>query len=695
MRTEPGSRTSSLLWQEVRARAIDDHLEADRRAGGERTAAVFRWLFVIVFAGLNNWVGLAGSGSVVGVNVTLVTWSVANLGISAALWRRYRPGRRFSASTLLLDGLVAASVLYFGRPGESPYFQAFVLLVVLTAIRLGTVASLAAAVVAALLYITLGHESSVAVEAGTVFLYFVVATSSAYLTVELERERRMAVARAAQADALREMSVNMASSLDIKEVFMVILEHALRITVAERGSMLVVLDQQVQVAAGDSDPGSETAAVDVAARGEAAFLNNRTALLVPMASGDGVTAVLCLRGGSSPFTNEDLFMVNALAGSSAVPLANALRYQRSTEDATTDGLTGLLNQREFRRRLEAEFARRQHRASPLSLMLIDLDHFKSVNDSMGHQHGDGVIRAAAKVVRQTARSHDLVARYGGDEMAVILTDAGEEGASALAARISEALRKAAIVASPGRHLTVSIGVASYPDDSVYVEELVMAADQALYLAKREGRDRWAACGTLVRRLKNDPELILNLLQEAGPQVMVAAGHALDARSGGMRWHSGRVAALAEALALATGLSHQALEDLRAAAFLHEVGAVLDGGEAERHPELGAQILTRSPFSAGVVGAVRHHHERWDGAGYPDRLAGSGIPVEARIIAVADRFERLTAGRDDDPLHVLEALEELEAEDGAYDPELVTALRVLVLEGHLALAAPNTLAASRV
>ena len=222
----------------------------------------------------------------------------------------------------------------------------------------------------------------------------------------------------------------------------------------------------------------------------------------------------------------------------------------------------------------------------------------------------------------------------------------------------------------------------------------MAADQALYLAKREGRDRSADCGSLVRRLQKDPELMLSLLEEAGPQVMVAAGHALDARSGGMKWHTGRVAALSEALGTRAGHSPAMLETLRAVAFLHEIGTVIDDGHADRHPELGAEILARSRFSAGVVRGVRHHHERWDGAGYPDRLSGSEIPIESRILALADHFERLTAGRDDDPLQVMGALEELEAGSGAYDPALVAALRTLVLEGHLALAAPNTLAAAR-
>ena len=176
------------------------------------------------------------------------------------------------------------------------------------------------------------------------------------------------------------------------------------------------------------------------------------------------------------YSNQDLFNVTALSGSSAVPLANALRYHRSTQEAITDHLTGLANVCEFRRRLDAAFARADRATTLLSLLLVDFDHFKSANDQLGHQHGDLVLQLGARIVREAARSQDLVARYGGDELALMVADANGVGAQRLAYRIVDSVHAAAVPTTPGKRLTFSIGVASYPDDALTAQELVAAAD---------------------------------------------------------------------------------------------------------------------------------------------------------------------------------------------------------------------------
>jgi diguanylate cyclase (GGDEF)-like protein len=705
-----------LMWQDVRARAIDEHLDADRRRVGERVAERFRWLFLAVLLILNNFGGLSAVNSRLVIDILLVVWALFNGGIAFLLERGYSPPKRFSLGTMTTDIVFGALLVYLSNGFESPYFLAFFLVIIASAVRFGTTASLVSALVISFIYLFIGgvgtiqdftHDAQLGLSGiGKIFLFVVVALVSGLMSRELERERRMAISRAAQADALREMSVNMASSLDIKDVFEAVLQHGVRMTGAASGQVALVFEDGVQVAAAHDDGAyevEEDVFRQVARSGEAAFPEARLTMVVAIASGDGVTALLRLHR-ERPFGNDDLFTVNALAGSAAVPLANALHYSRSAQEAVTDGLTGLLNHREFRRRLEAELARRDRPGRQLSVLLIDYDHFKSVNDTMGHQHGDEVIREAARVVRSTARVHDLVARYGGDELAVIVMDSSAAGAAALAERLVEATRAARVDTTPGQYLTLSIGVATYPQDALGVEELVMAADQALYLAKRDGRDGSATFPRLVERLEKSQQELLTALEQAGPQVVVAAGHAIDHHNP-MTWgHSSRVAALAEALARRSGYPASDLERLRAIAFIHDLGTLRlppelgwhDGNPdadvrkaAEPHAELGEELVRRAPLPAEAAGAVRHHHERWDGKGYPDGLSGQAIPIESRLVALADAFEALTAGRGEAlPLLPSDALARIESElDGAFDPDLVAVLTVLVEEGAVSVPLP--------
>jgi diguanylate cyclase (GGDEF)-like protein len=415
--------------------------------------------------------------------------------------------------------------------------------------------------------------------------------------------------------------------------------------------------------------------------------------VIPVASGDGVTALLSLTRVKGTFTNQDLFSVSALSGSSAVPLANALRYHRSTQEATTDGLTGLANAREFRRRLAAAFARPDRRSASFSVLLVDFDHFKSVNDQVGHQHGDLVLQLGARIVRSAARSQDLVARYGGDELAVIVGDSTAFGAQNLAHRVVEAVRAAAISTTPGNHLTFSIGVATYPDDALTAVELVSAADQALYLAKREGKDRACTFPQLVTELELDDVSLFTMMAEAGPQMVVAVAHAVDHRSPIAQGHSSRVATIADATGRRASFPAGRLEDLRTAAFLHDVGHMTltagQGFEVPGHAEAGEKIVHRAKFPAEVMAYIRGHHERWDGKGKPDGLAGEKIPLGSRIIAVAEAYEAMTAGRGCERLAPVAALERITERSGTeFDPAIVEALGRTIRDGSLDLVTPD-------
>jgi diguanylate cyclase (GGDEF) domain len=708
MKTQAGGGANSRRWQAIRARAMDDKFDADRRRVGERVAVSFRWLFLIVLAVLNNVTTGTGADARGTVDILLAAWAVMNVVVNILLAKGYQPGKQFSLSTMSLDIFFATGLVYLSDGFSSPFFLALFLAVITNAVRFGAAACVISALVISFIYLFIGGSFTPAnfstdpnATIGKVFLFLVVALATGYMTRELERERRQAVERAAQADSLRELSMTMIGDTDIKDVFRLVVDHAVQMTLADHGSLILVSQDGFDVGASapDGDPATAPEFLDearlsqVSRTGEAAIGADSRSLVIPVASGDGVTALLSLTRVKGTFTNQDLFSVSALSGSSAVPLANALRYHRSTQEATTDGLTGLANAREFRRRLAAAFARPDRRSASFSVLLVDFDHFKSVNDQVGHQHGDLVLQLGARIVRSAARSQDLVARYGGDELAVIVGDSTAFGAQNLAHRVVEAVRAAAISTTPGNHLTFSIGVATYPDDALTAVELVSAADQALYLAKREGKDRACTFPQLVTELELDDVSLFTMMAEAGPQMVVAVAHAVDHRSPIAQGHSSRVATIADATGRRASFPAGRLEDLRTAAFLHDVGHMTltagQGFEVPGHAEAGEKIVHRAKFPAEVMAYIRGHHERWDGKGKPDGLAGEKIPLGSRIIAVAEAYEAMTAGRGCERLAPVAALERITERSGTeFDPAIVEALGRTIRDGSLDLVTPD-------
>jgi diguanylate cyclase (GGDEF)-like protein len=697
MQKQPGSTHESKRWQDIRARAIDATFDADRRRVGERVAVVFRWLFLVVLGVLNNVNPHTDQEAKVTIDLVLAAWGAMNVIVNVLLARGYQPGKQFSLSTMTLDILFAAALVYLSDGFNSPFFLALFLAVITNAVRFGATASFLSALVISTIYLFIGGSFTPAnfsvdpnATIGKMFLFLVVALTTGYMTRELERERRAAVERAAQADSLRELSMNLVSDTDIKDVFEVLIDHAVNMTTAERGRLILSSQEGFTVVAsanrlGNTTPAPEGETIDehqlrqAATTGEAVFAGDRRGLVVPIASGEGVTAIACLNQSKGMFSNQDLFAVAALSGSATVPLANALRYQRSRQEATTDALTGLANAGEFHRRLESAFARPDRRETPLSLLLVDFDHFKSVNDELGHQHGDLVLQMGARIVRDAARAQDLVARYGGDELAVLVADTNGTGAQRLAYRIVDAVHAAAVSTRPGQHLTFSVGVASYPEDAFTASELIEAADQALYLAKREGKDRPCTFPQLVTELELADGNLVSLLEAAGPQVMVAVAHAVDHRNPLAQGHSSRVVAIVDAIGRRLSMPSSRLEELRMAAFLHDVGHMTLAAEGQTleaagHAEAGEMIVAGAKFPLEVVAAVGHHHDRWDAGGKADGVTGESIPLMARILSVAERFEAQTAGRGCPRLTQEEALAQVVLGSGSeFDPEVVGAL----------------------
>jgi len=188
------------------------------------------------------------------------------------------------------------------------------------------------------------------------------------------------------------------------------------------------------------------------------------------------------------FLDEEKRLFSSFANSSAQAIENTMLYKSTERLSITDGLTGLYNHRHFQEQLEVEVKRAQRYDLNLSLIMIDLDHFKEYNDTYGHLEGDTLLRKIAQILKSSLRETDFVARYGGEEFAVILPETNKEGASITAERVRKAISERTF-GEVGAKMTISLGAASYPDDACLRADLIKAADGALYRAKREGRNR--------------------------------------------------------------------------------------------------------------------------------------------------------------------------------------------------------------
>jgi diguanylate cyclase (GGDEF)-like protein/putative nucleotidyltransferase with HDIG domain len=349
------------------------------------------------------------------------------------------------------------------------------------------------------------------------------------------------------------------------------------------------------------------------------------------------------------------FLSAALVG----PLAAIALYQRSVHRelramrlALTDPLTGLGNHRHFHERLEADLAAADERDAALSLCVLDLDNFKEINDRFGHPAGDRVLAQVAGRLRQDGEAF----RIGGDEFALLLADQREDEAVTIVAGVLERIR--GLEPLPRVTVALSAGIATYPHAGIGRAELLQAADRALYLAKEQSPGGLRTFRPELEELAELNRLATGPDRGARLRAAASLAHAVDARDAYTGSHSYMVGELAARVAGLMELQPEEVELLRLAGSLHDLGklaipeeilrkpGLLNEAERlvlERHPQIGFRMLESLGIDP-VATWVLHHHERWDGGGYPHRLGGEEIPLGSRILFVADAYDAMTSER---------------------------------------------------
>ncbi len=409
-------------------------------------------------------------------------------------------------------------------------------------------------------------------------------------------------------------------------------------------------------------------------------------MLNSIKSRDNLIGILALgeKNSGGLYTTSDIELVTSIANQTGIIIENAQLYTQATHRANTDGLTGLYNHRHFHERIEQEIARASRFGTTFSMILMDLDLFKAYNDIYGHLAGDQLLRKIGRLIQGAIRGVDLAFRYGGEEFAIILPETRLDDAF----RVAERIRKSIESNSSFREMpvTASVGIASWPNDGIMKEEIVNRADTALYRAKQTGRNRTCLSSDA---LKPGTPLIGAEL-ESRPKalsIIYALAATVDAKDHYTYGHSRKVSEYAVALAEAIKLPKEKIDNIRAAGLLHDIGKIgipdqtlskpgaLNKEEwamIKTHPELGVEILKRVIDLVSCLPAIMHHHEHFNGSGYPKGLKSTSIPLEARILSIADAYDAITSPRPyRGQLSMQEAIEELKRCAGSqFDPELV-------------------------
>jgi diguanylate cyclase (GGDEF)-like protein/putative nucleotidyltransferase with HDIG domain len=406
---------------------------------------------------------------------------------------------------------------------------------------------------------------------------------------------------------------------------------------------------------------------------------------VALQTGGRLIGAMAVQRLGRPFSTEEATTLELLGVQIAATMENARLYAEARQLACSDPLTWLANHRHLQEQLDVELARAARLGQPLAAIMADLNNFKLFNDTYGHPAGDQVLRLVASALRAESRLADVVGRYGGDEFLLLLPGVEAAGAAAFIERVQA--RVATLTPLLGTAsavpLTFSAGVAVYPHDARTRHDLIALADSALYSSKRGGGR------TVVTAAAHAAPLDL-AADNTSFGVVEGLVLAVDAKDDYTMVHSAVVADTAVLLAEELGLSARDCAIVRTAGLLHDVGKIsipdrvlrkpapLNKDEwsiMRQHVEFGELIIRGVPGLRDILDPVRHHHERWDGGGYPRGLVGESVPLLGRIMILADAYSAMILDR---PyrrgLTVEAALAQIRAGAGSqFDPELAELL----------------------
>jgi len=511
--------------------------------------------------------------------------------------------------------------------------------------------------------------------------------------------------RAEKLQMFNDLTKAISSSMLLDDVLLTVLKHCITVTKAEKGYIFLGHDLKCKVGIGqDGNESKEVKASksviqkvieeeqpliltdtetdeDIASQKSIIALNIKSVMCVPLKVNRQVLGVVYVSSSivNRTFNERDLSILEGLVTQASISVENAqllesqqrnikdleraLRlYEEAQQKANTDGLTGLCNHAYFKDQLTREFSAANRYHIPLSVLMIDLDNFKEVNDTHGHQIGDLVLKEVANILKIEARESDLVARYGGDEMVVILPNTDVNGALILAERLRQKLSLMVLKSDKGQKIKVeaSIGLTQQKKEDINAAVFLDRVDQALFTAKTRGRDRiclWGKEGMVTT--KEGDQTRADSQRNGYFDAITALTATIAAKDKYTHWHSKEMADITLKVGKKFGLKGPQLEDLKMASLLHDIGKVgipdqillktgpLDENEwkiIKTHAKQGRDIILQAGNLKTLAEPVYYHHERWDGTGYPEGLKGEGIPLSARILAVIDAYEAMICDR---------------------------------------------------